>query len=129
MDRGKGFCGGQYDDGVPAGHRNPLRRRQLFDATRVHDNTKTVEALHIAVVHPVDAGCRNRLHDAAPVGGGDNQFVLWCDQQVAAGLAVMTSRNFVQKIGLAQVDHTGQGADHLALRIANRQRQTENRRI
>jgi len=72
-------------------------------------------ALGVTVHHRVDTGRRECGQDAAWVGGGDIEPVLRRRQHIAAGLAIVALRHFVQKIGQAQIDHACQGADDLAL--------------
>ena len=87
---------------------------------RIDKNSRSFIAVQKAVDRGDLAGGREDLHDAVLVGGRDNQSVLRCNDQVAAGFAVAAARNLIQKIGRTQIGDPGDGTDDCALRIADR---------
>ena len=72
----------------------------------------TLIPLHVTIQHEVGTGCGNRLHDPALVVSRDDEPVLRCVEQIAPSLAILALGEFVQKIGLIQVDDSHQGANH-----------------
>ena len=128
-NRGKGFFGRQRNCHVPSRHGYAFGRSQHFHTKRIDSNARTLETRNKPVNQRVDAGGRECFHDAAFVGGGNHQPQLRRDQQVATGLAVDISRQFVEKVWFAQIDHPGQGANHLTLGIANWCRHGDHRRL
>ena len=127
--RGEGFIGGQIGRQVPARRGNGLDRIEYFHAYRVAVDGGALVALYVAVYLRIDAGGGQRLHDPALVRGGDDQPVLRCDQQEAAGPAVTSYGNPVDKVWLLQVDDPSQGADYATLVIEYRDHHREQRNV
>ena len=127
MNRRKRLGGGQGGHDIPAGYRNALRGRQYFLAQRIDGNAGTLVARNEAIDQRIDAGGGEGLHDTTLVGGSDHQPVLRGDKQIAPRPAVGAIRDLVDEVGLVQVDHPHQGANHLAPGITNGYRNGENR--
>ena len=113
--------------GVPVRYRNAFDRTQLFNTARTEDERAALVTGDESVQFRIDAQSRECFHDAALVGGGNDQPPLRRDQAIAAGLAVAVDRDFVQEVRLVQIDQPRHGADDLALLIANRCRHGHDR--
>ena len=126
-DRRKGFFGGQCSRQIPSGPRNLLDGLQHLLALRVDVNQRTFLSVQKAIDHGNFAARRARFHDPGRVGPRNDHPVLCGNQQEAPCLPVMVSRQMTKEIRSLQMYDPRQGADHVAVIIANRYGHQERR--
>ena len=128
-DRRKRLFRRQQRDHEPVGDGNAFDRRQHFDALRVDLHPRPLETIDDAIEQRDDARAGELLHDPRFVGRGDDEALLPGDEHIAAGLAVMRLGNLIEKTRNAEIDRRGKRANHPALVINKRHRQTEQRHL
>ena len=83
--------------------------------------------MNMPINQTIDARCRQRLHDAALVGGCNDHTIFRRQQHIGTGLAQAVPNQIFQKIDSLQIGQTRHRADDFALCVTNRRRHAQHR--